>query len=291
MAVERVGLVVHPRRDVDGALGAIRAWASSDGVVLGQVRIAGQIREVADAVDVDACDMLFALGGDGTTLAALHAAAPVSRPVLGVACGSIGVLTAVAADRLPWALEQIAAGRWKAQPVPGLELTAAAQGPRIAINDFAVVRDGIGQVIVRIQVDDELYARTAGDGVVIATPLGSSAYTMAAGGPILAPGAVGMVVTPLADHGGAVPPLVVGPESHITVAVEAGYGGSRFELDGQELPLDATELSLRLRREYATLATLADQEPMLTALRRRGLVLDSPRIVARDKRDEASRRG
>jgi NAD+ kinase len=79
---------------------------------------------------------------------------------------------------------------------------------------------GVGSwAAARIEVDGALYARTAGDGVVVATPLGSSAYTMAAGGPILAPGALGMVLTPLADHGGTVPPLVVGPRSRVTVSV------------------------------------------------------------------------
>ena len=154
----------------------------------------------------------------------------------------------------------------------------------MAINDFAVIRDGTGQVITAIRVDDELYVRTAGDGIVVATQLGSSAYTMAAGGPILAPGASGIVVTPLAHHGGVAPPLVVGPDSRLVLSVETGYGGSRFEADGQVLATEDAEVTVTLRREYATMVTLGEQEPMLTALRRRGLVLDGPRILVRDKR-------
>jgi NAD+ kinase len=280
----RVALVVPPRRDVEIALEATRAWASRHGLVVGQVRIPGQTRRVADPIDIGSCDLVMALGGDGTALAALHAAAPTSRPVLGVACGSVGVLTYVPAGSLSAALDQLTAGNWSRQPLPALEIAAGPAELRFAINDFAVIRDGTGQVITHIRVDDELYARTAGDGLVVATPLGSSAYTMAAGGPILAPGARGIVVTPLAQHGGVSPPLVACPDSRLSVTVEPGYGGSRFEMDGQELGMEGFEVSIGLREEYASLVTLADQEPLLTGLRRRGLVVDSPRILARDRR-------
>jgi len=280
----QVGLVVHPRRDVDAALAATRAWAATHDVALGQVLIPGQTRRVAEPVAIESCDLVLALGGDGTALAALHAAAPTSRPVLGVACGSIGVLTSVPAGSLSSALDHVAAGTWSPRPLPALEIAAGPADQRFAVNDFAMIRDGTGQVITEIRVDDELYARTAGDGLVVATPTGSSAYTMAAGGPILAPGAEGIVVTPLAQHGGVTPSLVAGPGSRVRVLVEPGYGGSRFEIDGQAAGVEALEVSVTLRQDYASLVTLADQEPLLTGLRRRGLLVDSPRILARDAR-------
>jgi NAD+ kinase len=280
----QVGLVVHPRRDLDSALAATRAWASRRGVAIGQIRIPGQSRTIAEPVDVGSCDFVVALGGDGTALAALHAAAAASRPVLGIACGSIGVLTSVDSEQIDSALELALAGDWLPQALPGLNIDSSAANLTVAINDVAVVRDGTGQVITDIRIDGELYARTAGDGVIVATPLGSSAYTMAAGGPILLPGTDAMVLTPLARHGGVSPPLVVGPESRIGLLVEPGYGGCRFEVDGQELAVEALEATLSLRRDYATMIRLADQEPILTALRRRGLVVDSPRILARDQR-------
>jgi NAD+ kinase len=285
-----IGLVVHPRRDIDGVLHTIFDWASKHGAAVGQVPVAGQSRRIAEPVDVGSRELVLALGGDGTALAALHAAAPVSRPVLGVACGSIGVLTSVTSDRLEWALEQLAAGNWTPKPLPGLEIAADPGEVGVAINDFAVIRDGTGQVITGVAIDGELYARTAGDGLVVSTPLGSSAYTLAAGGPILAPGAQGMVVTQLAHHGGVCPPLVVGPDSRVTVSVEPGYGGARFELDGQKLGAPAAELTVRMRDRYATRVTLADQEPLLTSLRRKEIVVDSPRILARDARERSTGR-
>ena len=282
MPLAQLGLVVHPRRDLGGALETAGEWASKHGVAVGQGTIPGQTRQVGEPVEAASCDLVVSLGGDGTTLAALHAAAPVSRPVLGVACGSIGVLTSVFASRLASALDQVAAGDWTPKALPGLDIKLGDGDRRVAINDFVAIRDGAGQVITSITIDGELYARAAGDGLVIATPLGSTAYTMAAGGPIL--GTEGMVVMPLATHGGAAPPLVIGPKSRVNLVVEPGFGGSRFEIDGQELATAAAKVSVSQREDYATLVTLADQEPLFTNLRRRGLVTDSPRILARDAR-------
>jgi NAD+ kinase len=280
----QLGLVVHPTRRLDSALEDVGAWASAHGLAVGQVPIPGQTRKVADPVDPAACDFLIALGGDGTTLSALHAGAPESRPVLGVACGSVGVLTSVDAERVAEALDQVASGRWTPLAVPGLTLSWGEANGGVAINDVVLVRDGPGQILVSITVDGVLYARLAGDGVVVASALGSSAYTMAAGGPLLAPGADGMTVTPLSTHGGSCPPLVAGSASHLTLTIAPGYGGARCELDGRPTVMEGHLLTVRHRRDYATLVTLAEEEPRLSGLRRRGLVLDSPRALLRDTR-------
>jgi NAD+ kinase len=282
--LHQMGVVVHPTRRLERVLAEIGAWASAHGVAVGQIPVSGQTRRVADPVEPAACDLLLALGGDGTALAALHAGAPSSRPVLGVACGSVGVLMSVAADRVPWALEQLAAGRWTPIGVPGLDVGWDESRGAVAINDLAVVRDGPGQVLVSISVDDVLYARVAGDGLVVATPLGSSAYTVAGGGPILAPGAEGMAVTPLAAHGGVCPPLVAGIGSRLTLTVEPGHGGVRHEIDGRQAAIAGGLLTVDWRPDYATLVRLAEGEPRLTGLRRRGLVLDSPRALVRGAR-------
>src|SRR5215210_8374867 len=96
-AFDRIGLVVHPNRDLDRALETVEQWVRRQDATLVQVRTPGQDREVAPAGAAADCDLVIAMGGDGTTLAALHAAAPAGRPVLGVACGSLGALTATTA--------------------------------------------------------------------------------------------------------------------------------------------------------------------------------------------------
>jgi NAD+ kinase len=93
-----------------------------------------------------------------------------------------------------------------------------------------------------------------------------------------------MAVTPLAPHGGSCPPLVAGSASRLSLAIQPGHVGARFELDGRPVEARAQHLSIGLRARYATLVRLAGEESRLTGLRRRGLVLDSPRVLVREAR-------
>jgi NAD+ kinase len=290
---DRIGLVVHPRRELSNALATVREWAEGGGAEVVQLRSPGQEQEVAPPGEVGACDLVIALGGDGTTLAALRAAAPKGRPVLGIACGSLGALTAVTADRIDDALDRVARGDWTERPLPAL-VSERDGGEWTALNDLVLVRDGAGQVMIEVEVDGERFIRLAGDGLVVATPLGSTAYTLAAGGPMLAPGALGMVVTPLSPHGGVAPPLITGPDGRLVLRFETGNGGARAELDGQiaeELgPRQQLELTVRLDAECATLVSLGEEESPIAGLRRRRILMDSPRVLARDDREAQSGR-
>jgi NAD+ kinase len=290
--MERVGLVVHPSRGLAEALATVEAWADERGAELVQVRTPGSERDLAPPGAAESCQLIIALGGDGTALAALRAAGPSRRPVLGVACGSLGALTATTAEELRDALEQVSAGDWVERTLPALVVEQDDGGPLApSLNDFVMVRRGAGQVSASVRVDGELFVRFAGDGLVVATPLGSSAYTLAAGGPVVAPGALGMVVTPLAPHGGCCPPLVAGADARVAVELEPGHGGARLEGDGQSAGeverLDIRRLTFTLRRAHAVLVNLGDQEPMLAGLRRRRVIIDSPRLLARDDREAA----
>jgi NAD+ kinase len=284
--VDRVGVVVHPRRDLDDALRSLRAWAAGSGADVVQLPMAQVDRVVAEPATADSCDVVLALGGDGTTLAALHAAGPAGKPVLGVACGSLGALTATSSDQLDEALQAFAAGAWEPRSLPGIAVTADGGPPAVALNDFVVVRKGASQIAVAIDVDGERFVHFAGDGIVIATPLGSSAYTMAAGGPVLAH-AESIVLTPLSPHGGTCPPLVVGHDSEVKVSIEPGHYGARIELDGHVHEHTPTALSMSWQPDYATLVSFPGAESLLAGLRRRRILMDSPRVLARDERAAA----
>jgi len=284
---DRIGLVVHPRRELGRALGTVREWAERQGTELIQVDLPGQEQEVAPRGDVGACDLVMALGGDGTTLAALRAAAAHRRPVMGVACGSLGALTTVTTDDLEDALDHVARGDFEQRPLPAL--VAEQDGEELtALNDLVLVRAGAGQVMYEVQVDGERFIRLAGDGLVAATPLGSSAYTLAANGPMLA-GAAGLVTTPLSPHGGVCPPLVTGADTRVTILLDTGNGGARIELDGQvHADLGQREqatFELRFDPEFATLVSLGEEESVIAGLRRRRILMDSPRVLARDDRE------
>jgi NAD+ kinase len=285
---DRVGLVVHPSRVLRRALATIDAWAARTGTEL--VRLDGQ--GPGDAEPAVSCDLVVAVGGDGTTLAALHAAAPARRPVLGVACGSLGALTAVTADHLDDALDRVAAGDVALRALPALRVTGAVGEQQTAFNDLVLVRRGAGQVIVHVAVEGERVVRFAGDGVVVATALGSTGYTLAVGGPVLEPGGDDVVTTPLAPHGGCCPSVVTRAGRTLTVTLEPGYGGARVEIDGRPRatlePPEPGTFEVAHEPDAALLVALEDGEPFWAGLRRRRIVIDSPRILARDDREAAA---
>lgn len=284
-----IGVVVHPRRDIDVALDGVRGWVRAHGGELGQVAVAGNDRRIGvDLVDVADCELVLATGGDGTVLAALHATATSGVPVLGISCGSLGALTSVEAGDVPAALDRFAAGDWTPRALPRLAVERDGVLLGHAFNDLVVVRAGAGQVILDIRVDDATYARTAGDGVIVATALGSSAYTIAAGGPLVAARSADLlVVTPLASHAGSVPPVILDASSRIELGVDGGWSGSRIELDGRvkhvdERPGEAVPATLGavLEPDATTLVDLGG-ETFIAGLRSRGVIADSPRLKRR----------
>jgi NAD+ kinase len=278
-----LGLVVHPSRNVDRALAALREWAGGHGFHTVQVPVPGEQRDVAEERDAGSCELVVAVGGDGTMLAAMHAAAAAERPVLGVACGSLGVLTSVGVSGIATALERWIVGDWTERPMPALEFDCDGTGA-VAFNDVVIARHGEGQVRVVAFADGVLFNRFAGDGCVVSTPLGSSGYTIAAGGPLLAPDVDGFVLTALNVHGGSLAPLVLNGGSVLELDVNPGYGGARIEVDGHVRDLPVSVLTVRFAPAAVTVVGFDDQESVLTGLRRRRILADSPRIVAEDER-------
>jgi NAD+ kinase len=284
--MKRIGLVVHPTRELGRALASLQGWADGRGIEVVQVSARDAKRVVAPAGEVAACDLIVALGGDGTVLTALRSAMETATPVLGVACGSLGALSAVKAPALVQALDLFEAGSWSRRSLHALKATVDGEKVAWAINDFVLVRRS-GQLLVDVTVGGELYARIAGDGVVVATALGSSAYSMAAGGPVFVSGTHAFVVTPLLMHGGNAPPLVVRADTEVLLEARPGYDGFDIEVDGHSQKIEGTRFELTLVETAATLVSVGEPGLGLEALRRRGLVTDSPRVLARDDRAAA----
>jgi NAD+ kinase len=191
----------------------------------------------------------------------------------------------VAVPDVSRSLERFHRGEWQPRRFPALSVTRADEEPLFALNDVAVVRAGGGQVRVSAHVDGSLYSRIAGDGAVVSTPIGSSGYTISAGGPLLAGGLEGFVFTPLPKHGGFAPPLVIAAESVLELEVGAGFGGARLEVDGQVAAEQAHLLTIRWREAVATMVSFSDQETLSAGLRRRRIIVDSPRVAADVERE------
>lgn len=287
----RIALVVHPTRAISAPLETLERWAGTHGLEIVHILTdGGRDRDVAPRGELEPGDLVVALGGDGTVLSALRAAAPHDAPVLGVACGSLGALTAVHADAVDEALERVRDADWTARRLPALAIHPAGAGEEWAVNDFVVVRRGAGQVVVDVSVEEELYVRLAGDGLILATPLGSSAYSMAAGGPLLAAGTPALVCTPLAMHGGSAPPLVVPATASVRVEVHPSFAGFDIEIDGHTYPLQVLDYRLSLHEEKVTLVSFGEPGLGIQGLRERHLITDSPRILARDERSARAAR-
>ena len=202
-----LALVLRPERDLGAALREIAAWAERHAVALvgaeGDARLPdGVSRRLEESIAVDA-DAVLALGGDGTMLGAMRMAAPHEVPVLGVNLGTLGYLTELDASHLAGALAALAEGLYGVETRTGLRLAPRDGQPvQIAYNDVVVTRvPGHGQAALSLRIDGELLVRYASDGVIIATPQGSTAYAFAAGGPLVSPRAQGMIVMPDAPHG------------------------------------------------------------------------------------------
>jgi NAD+ kinase len=283
---ERIAVVVHPTRKLDRTLESLKRWTGANGLELVQVMAPAPVeREVAPAAAPEAGDLMVALGGDGTVLSALRAGAAVGAPVLGVACGSVGVLATVTDGELDSALARVMEGDWTARRLPALAIESAA-GSDWAVNDFVAVRRGPGQLVCNVTVDDELYVRMAGDGLVVATPLGSSAYSMAAGGPLVVHGTPAFVCTPVAMHGGNAPPLIVPATSALRVQLYPGFAGYDIEIDGHDDAEPAVDYTITLVEDKVTLVSMTGLSLGLTRLREKHLISDSARILARDARGD-----
>ncbi|HPF62671.1 MAG TPA: NAD(+)/NADH kinase [Gemmatimonadales bacterium] len=177
----------------------------------------------APPLDPTALDLLLTLGGDGTLLRAAHRLRGAPVPILGLNFGRIGFLTAMPRDRAIEALDLWQEGRYTLSSRAMLEASLVDgqgdQTPLRALNDVVLHKTGVARVArVQVHVDEESIGPISADGIVIASPTGSTAYSLSAGGPVVAPTLDAMVVTPICAHSLSVRPLVVPPSATVTVA-------------------------------------------------------------------------
>jgi NAD+ kinase len=235
----RLGLVLHPRRDLVEPLGVVSRWAASAGVALvgsADERLPPTVERRTSKRLARDCDVVLALGGDGTFLAALRLAAPHRVPVLGANLGGVGYLTEVGEDRLPEALDALVAGEFAVEERFALTATSHEhehERARVAYNDVVLTRvPRHGQARLGLSVDGQLLVRYAGDGVIVATPSGSTGYSFAAGGPMVSPQTRAMVVTPEAPYGPFNRAVVLGNDERLGIEVLPSSAPVSLEVDG-----------------------------------------------------------
>jgi NAD+ kinase len=238
-----VGFILKPDKTEAGALVEdLVPWLTREGhvaVVPTEDQIAPTGCEIVPEDQLgEAVDLAVVLGGDGTMLRAARLVADQGRPVLGVNLGQLGFLAMFAPSEAKDALARALAGRLPRTERVRLEVTfQRADAPpvvRRALNDVVVHQGAMARLIdVEAYCDEQFVAAYRADGLIVATPTGSTAYNMAAGGPIVVPGQGAMALTPICAHALTHRSLVIGANATIRLALGGDARGVILTVDGQ----------------------------------------------------------
>ncbi|HSQ59079.1 MAG TPA: NAD(+)/NADH kinase [Acidobacteriota bacterium] len=243
-------------------------WIREQGVPVSVERALGRgLKGVGPGVSlatlVRRSDVLLVLGGDGTML---HAARAVREglPLLGVNLGSLGFLTETGVESLYPALTRLFRGQYEIERRMMLETTVrSAKGARIwsgvGLNDAVIhPRDRSRVIAMDIRIDPTPIGTLVADGLIVATPTGSTAYSLSAGGPIVRPTIEALVATPISPHTLTFRPLLVGADETIRLSLRAGHPRAMLTIDGQvtRLVKPGEEIEIRRARRHVSLITL-----------------------------------
>ncbi len=194
--------------------------------------------------DIENLDFLFSIGGDGTLLDAIPYVHDLGVPILGINLGRLGFLSSVSKDEMKQAIDHIYAGNYtldqrtllKLEKPDGLFGTL-----NFALNDLTIYRNNNTSLVsVHVYVNGLFLNTYWGDGLIIATPTGSTAYSMSVGGPILTPGSENFVIAPIASHNLTVRPIVIQDSSEIRLKVEGREEKYLLSLDSRQRQIEKT---------------------------------------------------
>jgi NAD+ kinase len=243
-SVSRAAVVTIDRDGVADALARLEQLAGRCGVEL---------------VDSDDADIAVVLGGDGTMLRALQRFLGTRVPVIGVNYGRVGFLTAMTAEELEGGVERVFAGDYRIVELSTLEVTVGGR-TNPAVNDVVVAGGTLGRMIeLGYAIGTEHLGSQPCDGLICATPTGSTAYNLSNGGPVLVWGLDAMVLTFVAPHTLHIRPLVVPQGDDITITNHADIETTVL-VDGMEVGHLATgeEAVVRVAAQPSLLATLPE---------------------------------
>lgn len=188
-------------------------------------------------------DLAIVLGGDGTLLSVARRAGKREVPILGVNLGSLGFLTATTTDEIFTAVERVLAGQYEVERRSLLEAVLTRDGQCLGafqvLNDVVINKGALARIIdMEAWVDDEYLCTYKADGLIVSTPTGSTAYALAAGGPIIDPAVNVVVLAPICPHTLSNRPIVLPDHTHIQVVLRTADEEVILTLDGQEgLPM------------------------------------------------------
>lgn len=206
-------------------------------------------------------DFALSIGGDGTFLTSAAAIGNKNIPILGVNCGHLGFLAEVQTQDVDNILQKLIAGEYTIERRSLLNLTildkegtkreGLIMAPN-ALNEIAILKQGLTNMLtIETKVNGELLHTYHSDGLIIATPTGSTAYNLSIGGPLVVPQNRGMILTPIAPHSLTVRPIIMPDDWKIDIRVSSRYDAYMVSVDGRSMSL-STDLSLHIERAAYT---------------------------------------
>ena len=257
----RVAIVAHPKKpDAPAAIQRVRESLVRRGVdVVLELNTAELVGEKGVEEFSEAVDFIISLGGDGTLLETLHRTGPTEIPIAGVNIGTLGFLTACTDREINELSDHLTSGQVNITERCMLNIEMIDEDGKnrrfIALNEVALMRGNTGRLVsLEARVEGELLHHYRADGLIVSTPTGSTAYSMAAGGPLLVPGASVFVITPICPHTMSNRSLVVGDHS----VIELSPSGESDEpillsVDGRDLLRIQQESVVKIQRHEKSL--------------------------------------
>jgi len=184
-------------------------------------------------------DLVISLGGDGTLLGAARLFAEAGVPVLGINLGRLGFLTAAEPEQLEQALAQLVQGRCSVDERTLLKAVIRRRGQQVeeslALNDVVITKGAFARIIaVSCYINGEYLTTYPGDGIIVATATGSTAYSLSAGGPILNPALDCLIITPICPHTLSARSIVISGQEMLRATVSSDHGDIMLTVDGQK---------------------------------------------------------
>ena len=229
--------------------------------------------ELADHLNVqglrveafEECSLMFVLGGDGTILSALDRAIPFDIPILGINLGRLGFLTELEINDLKdEVLDRALSGDYRIDERMTMRVEGQDELRMFALNDIVITRStpSVRILSLEYEADGAMIDRISGDGLIVATATGSTAYSLSSGGPIVLPGLDCFVLTPICPHTLNARPVIVSSNHRITVRMRDDRGGAQAVLDGRRIiPLNdrSREITICRSNRQARFIRLMDR--------------------------------
>jgi NAD+ kinase len=244
MRPKTIGLIAHTKKKgvaelVDAVAKEFERLSMSILIEKETAALAGRKSKETIATLATQVDLLVVLGGDGTILSVAGQLGEAIKPIFGINVGSLGFLTCVSSADYRQAVESIAAGRISYSERTLLEVVVTNSGQErarmIGLNDAVLSRGELSRLIrLRTSVDGEVLTEFNADGLIVATPTGSTAYSLSAGGPILAPDSGVFVITPICPHVLTNRSIIVNENSRIAVETSEPDYPVYLTVDGRE---------------------------------------------------------